>query len=136
MHASYLARERGEQSHGERTFQVLPARRAGPRAACALRYADGLMPDDLHLIFRVGDLLAGTYEVRELLGEGGMGQVFDAHDRNLNRRVAIKANWPEAPRTVRAEAQALAAIRHPGVVSVHALGTHQGVDFLDRKSVV
>lgn len=82
------------------------------------------------LIFRPGVVLADTYELGALIGEGGMGQVFDAFDRNLRRRVAVKANWPEAARSVRAEAQALAAVRHPGLVVVHALGAHAGVDFL------
>ncbi len=48
-------------------------------------------------IFTLGDVLADTYEVRSILGAGGMGQVFDAHDRGLGRRVAIKANWRRCP---------------------------------------
>src|SRR3954449_13599744 len=86
-------------------------------------------------IFTTGDLLADTYEVRSILGHGGMGQVFDAHDRGLGRRVAIKANWPEIPHSVRTEAQALAAVRHPGVVSVYALGTHAGTDYMVMEHV-
>ena len=86
-------------------------------------------------IFTVGDLLADTYEVRSIIGHGGMGQVFDAHDRGLGRRVAIKANWPGIPMSVRNEAQALAAIRHPGVVSVYALGAHQGTDYMVMEHV-
>ena len=66
-----------------------------------------------------------------------MGQVFDAHDRGLNRRVAIKANYPNtnAQFSIRQEAQALAAVRHPGVVAVHALGSHGGVDFMVMEHV-
>ncbi|HSO32825.1 MAG TPA: protein kinase [Labilithrix sp.] len=86
-------------------------------------------------IFTVGELLADTYEVRSIIGHGGMGQVFDAHDRGLGRRVAIKANWPEIPMSVRTEAQALAAIRHPGVVSVYALGSHRGTDYMVMEHV-
>jgi serine/threonine-protein kinase len=92
------------------------------------------LPDD-KLLFRPGDVVGDVYEIGELLGEGGMGQVFDAFDRNLRRRVAVKANWPEASRSVRVEAQALAAVRHPGLVVVHALGTHGGVDFLVMEHV-
>jgi len=60
-----------------------------------------------------------------------MGQVFEAHDHALDRRVAIKACWPdlEAP-PLRAEARALAAFRHPSLVTVHTLGVHRGVDYL------
>lgn len=86
-------------------------------------------------IFRPGEVLADTYEVRSILGSGGMGQVFDAHDHGLGRRVAIKANWPEVEHSVRTEAQALAAVRHPGVVSVYALGTHGGVDYMVMEHV-
>src|SRR5262245_11260113 len=42
-------------------------------------------------IFAVGELVSGVYEITGLLGEGGMGQVFEAIDRMLHRRVAIKA---------------------------------------------
>jgi serine/threonine-protein kinase len=86
-------------------------------------------------IFSLGDVLAETYEIRALLGQGGMGQVFDAYDKNLSRRVAIKANFAGVPQSVRNEAQALAAVRHPGVVGVYALGTHKGVDYMVMEHV-
>lgn len=86
-------------------------------------------------IFGIGDVIADAYEIRAVLGQGGMGQVFDAHDRGLGRRVAIKANFPGIPHTVRNEAQALAAVRHPGVVSVYALGAHHGVDYMVMEHV-
>lgn len=86
-------------------------------------------------IFRVGEVLADAYEVRAVLGQGGMGQVFDAHDKSLARRVAVKANWPGIPISVRNEAQALAAIRHPGVVSVYALSKHRDVEFMVMEHV-
>lgn len=82
-------------------------------------------------IFAAGELLDGVYEIMELLGRGGMGQVFEAHDHLLNRRVAIKAAWPN-PLTppLRNEARALAAFQHPSLVSVHTLGEHRGIDYL------
>lgn len=88
-------------------------------------------------IFNVGDVLSDSYEIRAVLGAGGMGQVFDAHDRGLGRRVAIKANYPDVADQypVRVEAQALAAIRHPGVVGVYALGHHENVDFMVMEHV-
>src|SRR5512142_734387 len=89
----------------------------------------GSSPDERG-IFAVGDVLADTYEIRAVLGQGGMGQVFDAWDRHLSRRVAIKANFPSMPHSVRPEAQGLAAIRHPGVVGVYAFGSHDGVDYM------
>ena len=81
--------------------------------------------------FSVGAVLAGTYELRALLGTGGMGQVFDAWDRSLQRRVAIKALWRDFdPAGLVAEARALAAIRHPGVPAVYALWEHERVPFV------
>jgi serine/threonine-protein kinase len=79
--------------------------------------------------------LGDTYEIRAVIGHGGMGQVFDAWDTALARRVAIKANFPETTFSVRTEAQALAAVRHPGVVGVYALGTHAGVDYMVMEHV-
>jgi len=87
-------------------------------------------------IFAAGELLDGVYEIMQLLGRGGMGQVFEAHDHLLNRRVAIKAAWPN-PLTppLRNEARALAAFQHPSLVSVHTLGEHRGIDYLVMERV-
>jgi len=81
-------------------------------------------------IFPIGEVLSGTYEVRSVLGAGGMGQVFEAQDLSLNRRVAIKAAWPDLRESVRKEAQALAAIRHPSMVTVYAMGLHEGTEYV------
>ncbi|MCS6899773.1 MAG: protein kinase [Myxococcales bacterium] len=81
-------------------------------------------------IFPIGEVLSDTYEIRAVLGAGGMGQVFEAHDIPLNRRVAIKAPWPDLRESVRKEAQALAAIRHPSMVSVYAIGQHKGIEYV------
>jgi len=86
---------------------------------------------DENRIFATGELLDGVYEIMQLLGRGGMGQVFEAHDHLLNRRVAIKAAWPNplSP-PLRNEARALAAFQHPSLVGVHTLGEHRGIDYL------
>lgn len=81
-------------------------------------------------IFQPGEILSGMYEIRCELGAGGMGQVFEAHDLSLNRRVAIKAPWPDLHESVKKEAQALAAIRHPSMVSVYAMGLHRGIEYV------
>jgi serine/threonine-protein kinase len=88
-------------------------------------------------IFAIGEVLSGAYEIRAVLGHGGMGQVFDAYDLGLVRRVAIKANFAEigAEFSIRNEARALAAIRHPGVVGVYALGCHEGTDYMVMEHV-
>ncbi len=92
--------------------------------------------DGENRIFATGELLDGIYEIMQLLGRGGMGEVFEAHDHLLNRRVAIKAAWPNplAP-PLRNEARALAAFQHPSLVSVHTLGEHRGIDYLVMERV-
>jgi serine/threonine protein kinase len=92
--------------------------------------------DSENRIFATGELLDGVYEIIQLLGRGGMGEVFEAHDHLLNRRVAIKASWPNplAP-PLRNEARALAAFQHPSLVSVHTLGEHRGIDYLVMERV-
>jgi len=86
--------------------------------------------------FANGEVLNDTYEIRELLGIGGMGEVYEAEDLALRRRVAIKVHRPGlslAP--LRSEAQALAAINHPGLVAVHAHGIHRGIPFIVMERV-
>ncbi|MBX3229388.1 MAG: protein kinase [Labilithrix sp.] len=88
-------------------------------------------------IFKIGELVSDAYEIKAVLGRGGMGQVFDAQDVGLVRRVAIKANFAdiEAQFSIRNEARALAAIKHPGVVGVYALGVHEGIDYMVMEHV-
>ncbi len=82
-------------------------------------------------IFQDGEEISGTYVIRGVLGEGAMGQVYEAHDRFLNRQVAIKVLWPEQRADVlRREAEALAAVQAPGTAQVHAFGVHRGVSYL------
>src|SRR5262249_29191938 len=74
------------------------------------------------------------YEVLGKLGEGGMGVVFRARDRALKRLVAIKQLLHPAPSgeglaRCRAEAEALARLRHPHVVPVYAAGEQGGRPF-------
>ncbi|MGH9347844.1 MAG: protein kinase domain-containing protein [Vicinamibacterales bacterium] len=73
----------------------------------------------------------GPYQIVGPLGSGGMGEVYRATDTRLNRDVAIKVLAPhmaaDATALVRfeREAQALAAISHPGIVGIYDIGRHQ-----------
>jgi serine/threonine protein kinase len=68
------------------------------------------------------------YEIGTLIGEGGMGSVYLAHDRELDRDVALKVLRDPAPtmeereRLLR-EARILASLEHPGIVPIHDVGT-------------
>jgi len=78
---------------------------------------------------------AGRYRVKGSLGVGGMGEVFEAVDTRLGRRVAIKTIRgehfsPDTLKRLEAEASALADLAHPGIVRVHEWGTHRGLPFL------
>ena len=86
-------------------------------------------------LFHPGEVLSETYEIRGKIGEGGMGQVYDAYDLRIGRHVAIKAACPGSAVPVSREARALGALhQHPGMVAVHALGVHAGVEYavMDR----
>ncbi len=82
-------------------------------------------------LFAIGETIGNVYKVRALLGSGGMGEVYEAVDATLGRRVAIKVAHPDidADYLLR-EGRALAAIRHTGIVTVHAMGQHMGMPFL------
>ena len=71
------------------------------------------------------------YEIRSLLGAGGMAQVFEAQDQLLNRRVAVKAAITEPPLpSLLDEARALAAFRHPSLVTVYTAGKYRSVEYI------
>ena len=78
-----------------------------------------------------GDILGGKYQLVRLLGEGGMGQVFEAINQNTERRVAIKTlhpQWVSDPSVVQRflrEARAATRISHPNVVDVLDLDVDQ-----------
>lgn len=84
------------------------------------------------LLERLRTSLQADYDIRESLGRGGMGAVFLATDRALDKPMAIKVLLPELA-TTRAverflrEARALAAVKHPRVVQVHRAGEADGL---------
>jgi class 3 adenylate cyclase/predicted ATPase len=84
----------------------------------------------------------GRYQVRRALGAGGFGAVYLGHDSQLDRPVAIKVlhagdGLPQAEgEQALQEARRLARLRHPGIVTVHDVGVHEGrvyivSDYLD-----
>jgi predicted ATPase/serine/threonine protein kinase len=78
----------------------------------------------------------GRYEVRELLGAGGMGEVYRGFDPRLQRDVAIKViarrigSGADVIERFEGEARAASSLNHPNIVTVHDFGEHEGRPFL------
>jgi serine/threonine protein kinase len=64
----------------------------------------------------------GPYEILELIGAGGMGEVYRARDTRLNRDVAIKVSAERFNDRFSREAQAVAALNHPNICSLFDVG--------------
>jgi serine/threonine protein kinase len=80
-------------------------------------------------------LLLGRYELRKLLGKGGMGAVYLAHDTQLDRPVALKipsftSSGGGARERFVQEARAAATVTHPNLCPVYDAGTIDGVEYL------
>ena len=78
----------------------------------------------------------GPHEIVSLLGVGGMGEVYRAHDTRLGRDVAVKvilaelARDPERIRRFEQEARAAGALSHPNICTIYDIGTHDGSPFV------
>jgi serine/threonine protein kinase len=78
----------------------------------------------------------GPYRIADLIGAGGMGQVYRATDTRLNRTVAIKvlpqvfATDPQFRSRFDREAHVIASLNHPHICTLHDVGRYEGVDFL------
>ena len=83
----------------------------------------------------------GPYQILESLGSGGMGQVYLALDPRLDRRVALKvlppemASNPEKIKRFEREAQTVASLSHPGIVTLHSIEEADGLRFLTMELV-
>jgi serine/threonine protein kinase len=78
----------------------------------------------------------GPYELIAPIGAGGMGEVFRARDKRLNRDVAIKvlpkefASDPDRLRRFEQESKTLAALNHPNILTIHDAGVQSGAPYL------
>jgi len=108
------------------------------------RVADGLVRDGKLTRFQADLLLAGisaglvygNYVVRDQVGQGGMGFVYEAEHRRMHRRVALKVLNPRALksddsiRRFHREVQAAARLTHPNIVAAYDADEAQGTHFL------
>src|SRR5271156_3082312 len=77
----------------------------------------------------------GPYEIKSMLGVGGMGEVYRGHDSRLNRDVAIKVlrienASPDLRTRFEREARAVAALSHPNIIAVYDFGTEAGQQYI------
>ena len=83
----------------------------------------------------------GAYDVLSLLGRGGMGEVYLAHDTRLGRKVAVKllrpglTSNPDALRRFEQEARAASSLNHPNIVTIYEIGDMDDRRFLAMELV-
>ncbi len=112
----------------------------GPSADDELLRAVAAAPSPTRLVAELGagTVVAETYEIVGTLGAGGMGVVYEAIDRALGRRVAIKVHagrgGSDSARVWR-EARAMARLADPHVVTVHEVGVHDDRLFIAMELV-
>jgi len=88
-----------------------------------------------------GSLLGERYEIIRLLGQGGMGAVYQAHDRELDRQVALKvirgdmAANPEILRRFKQELILARQITHKNVIRIFDLGQADGIKFITMEYI-
>ena len=103
---------------------------SGPKASQAIE-VDQLIGEQL-----------GVYDIEALLGAGAMGRVYLARHRDLRRKCALKILPPALAESDPAyvarfmnEGQAAAALNHPNIVTVHAIGEERGYHFIEMEFV-
>jgi len=106
-----------------------PARRSPPPQSAN-------SPGESAILLKIGTVLGNRYEILELLGEGGMGAVYKAADREVDRIVALKvirpemASNPEILARFKQELLLSSQVTHRNVIRIYDLGEAQGVKFI------
>src|SRR5579862_6465298 len=83
----------------------------------------------------------GHFEILSLLGQGGMGAVYQARDTHLDRMVALKVlphdkmSDPERKRRFSQEAKAASALNHPNIITIYDIASEGDVDFIAMEYV-
>ncbi|MEL6713654.1 MAG: serine/threonine-protein kinase, partial [Planctomycetota bacterium] len=133
---------------GDRDAALEEAARAHPDLAADLRerlaLLEGLGLADVASGGGAGEARAlrfGSFELHEVIGEGGMGVVHRATQRGLEREVVVKLVRPELLHFGRSrerfarEAEAVARLAHPSIAAVYATGEENGVPFIAMELV-
>ncbi len=116
----------------------------GSSAALSAHYATSLAPRSGASALLSGGVPAGVFgdfEIVREIGRGGMGIVYEARQTALDRRVALKVlprymvGQTEEQARFRREAEAAGKLSHPGIVTVHASGDHDGLPYIAMEYV-
>src|SRR4029077_19802842 len=90
---------------------------------------------------RLQRIIEGKYRIERLLGKGGMGQVFLAHDLTLEREVAIKVLPPDVSqdeqvvRRFQQEAKTAAKLDHPNIIPIYRVESEGGLNYFVMKYI-
>ena len=136
---SFVIRVAGRDTHasGSPLFETvaLPPG-TDSEALDAMDTDPGLLPDDDGMADDPVPAVIGGHRILGLVGAGAMGRVYLAHDERLDRRVAIKVMNRRRARDAGArqrflrEGRAAAAVEHPHVLAIHAVGEHAGLPYI------
>ncbi|MCK0154914.1 bifunctional serine/threonine-protein kinase/formylglycine-generating enzyme family protein [Alcanivorax sp. S6407] len=113
-----------------------PSARA-PLSQTKLADLPGMAPQDAAQVeLQPGQILANRYEIKELIGQGGMGAVYRAHDKNTDREIALKLLLPSllkndsARERFLSEAKISQQLSHPNIVNVFDVQSEGDLFFL------
>ena len=130
LRATYLAEACGEDAALRSEVEALLAAHGE-----AGTFLDSVAAGDGHGSQLPSGTRLGPYEIVELIGAGGMGQVYRARDARLGREVAIKilpsgGLREQALQRFAVETRAVGLISHPNILAVHDVGTYEGGPYL------
>ena len=137
----YPQHAEGLQELYERREQVARELEESLMAESFLHRSTSLGGNPFTSAFRVTEgMVIGDYRVLRLLGRGGMGEVWEAEQVSLSRRVALKLLLPERVdqkglEFFAREARAGGRLSHPGIVAIHGTGEDEGLHWIAMELV-